>query len=149
MGGLDRWAQAQSLLAQGSWGQALAKAMVSPETAAGGFVPAAGLRTLHKMQGGMGVSGVRELSGLLLGGRGWREQNPPPGSSESALPSRRKGQVLRALVRAGRRRKAQDTHLARGKRGLIPRHLRLKVVLSWLSTPSPLAVLKRSSGNRG
>lgn len=46
------------------------------ENTAGGFVPAAGLRTLHKMEGGMGGEwqSRRGLSGLLLGKGSWRQQ---------------------------------------------------------------------------
>lgn len=43
-----------------------------------GFVPAAGMPTLHEMEGGMGVSGAAGVGwpDLLLGGRRWRPQNP-------------------------------------------------------------------------
>lgn len=105
-------------------------------------------------QNGGGNGGERHaLSRLLLGGRGWKEQNPPPGISESALLSCRKGQVLRAMAvsmaRTGRRGKAQDTQLASCKLVLIPWDRGLEAVLSWLPTPSPPAVLKRSSRSQG
>lgn len=100
---------------------------------------------------------MRGLSGLLLGGRGRRQQNAPPGSSASALPSLRKGQVLGAvaasLVSAGRgggRRKAQDTQPAGYKRVPIAWACGLEAgVLSQFPTPSAPALLKRSSRSRG
>lgn len=77
------------------------------------------------------------MSGLLLGGKGWKPQNPPPGSLESALLSRHKGQVLCATAvstaRAGRREKTQDSQPAGCKQVLITitGDRGLEAALSW------------------
>lgn len=140
---MDRLALALNLLAKGSWGQELAKEVVRALLGALFRPRVCGHCTKWRGDGGERRC-MRGLSRLLLGGRSWRKQNPPPGSSESALPSpSRKGQVLGRMAAstvraAGGLRKARDPHLAGCKRVLMAWTRGLEArVLSWL--------LKRSS----
>lgn len=110
----DRLALALSLLAQGSWGPELAKG--GGERTAGGFVSAAGLQILHEMEGAVGVSGAACVgcSGCYWVGEAGDRRIPPPGSSERALPSHHKGQVLGTMaastVRAAADAERRRTH---------------------------------------
>lgn len=89
------------------------------------------LRVCRPARNGGGDGGERccrgGLSRLLLGGRSWKQPNPPPFSSKSDLPVSRKGQVLRAIAASTVRAvgsgsgpmKARDAQLAGSKQVLM------------------------------
>lgn len=127
------------------------------EGAAGGFVSAAGLQTLHRMEGGTGVSGAACVGcpGCYWVGEAADSGIPLPAARRAPSPRAAKvkssaPRPLHGQGRGGRGKAPQDPHLAACKQVPIARALGPEAgAPAWLPTPSLPALLKRSSRSQG